>query len=421
MAGLDLELSSFLLPHSLMANSGGIIVSYFGVHQAYQIALAAQELGALDAFYCSLFDAPGKWGSLVGNIVGRSALLNRQCPGLNPQAVLEIPGPFIYELIREKLNKTSGMPGWFRTAISFDHKVASQLKQFESRVIIGMETCSRDSFRVATGKGMLKVLDCPQAHPVFLTRLLTEAADDLGLPPPPSFDTPEIADRKIEEFATADILLMITELERRSFVEAGLPEDRLVVVPYGIDTTLWVPPKKQKPVQPNIPLRVLFVGTIGFRKGIPYLMRALEKCGSLTSLTLVGPNSKETDQFLHAVRPAANYVGTKTKAALREIYWESDVLVLPSLVDTYGLVAMEAMACGLPAIVTENCGVPVPDPAWRVPVMDSDAIAQRLEYYAKDRDALNRDGQVAQQFARQFTPERYREQIKNLLRRLLEL
>jgi glycosyltransferase involved in cell wall biosynthesis len=71
-------------------------------------------------------------------------------------------------------------------------------------------------------------------------------------------------------------------------------------------------------------------------------------------------------------------------------------------------------------IVTENCGVPVPEPAWRVPIMNSDAIAQRLEYYATNREALQRDGQSAQQFARQFTPERYREQIKNLLRELLK-
>ena len=403
-----------------MKQNGGITVSYFGVHQAYQLALTAQELGKLDAFYCSLFDAPGKWGSVAGKLFGGAALLNRQCPGLDPQAVLEIPGPIIYERIREKLRKTNGMPGWFRTTITFDHKVASQLKKSPSRIFIGTETCARDSFRMAGAKGMIKVLDCPQAHPDFLTRLLAAAADDLGLPPPPPFDTPEIADRKTEEFATADILLMISELERRSFVEAGLPEERLVVVPYGIDTTLWVPPKMKTTMQPNAPLRVLFVGTVGFRKGIPYLLQALHKCGSLVRLTLVGPNSRETDQFLHTAGPAINYVGTKTKAALREIYWKSDVLVLPSLVDTFGLVAMEAMACGLPVIVTENCGVPVPDPAWRVPIMNSDAIAQRLEYYAKDRDALKNDGQIAQQFARQFTPERYREQIKNLLLRLLK-
>ena len=52
--------------------------------------------------------------------------------------------------------------------------------------------------------------------------------------------------------------------------------------------------------------------------------------------------------------------------------------------------------------------------------MNSDAIAQRLEYYAADRSALERDGRIAAEFARQFTPQRYREHIKDLLRRLLE-
>jgi glycosyltransferase involved in cell wall biosynthesis len=169
----------------------------------------------------------------------------------------------------------------------------------------------------------------------------------------------------------------------------------------------------------SAPLKVLFVGSIGLRKGIPYLVRAVEKCGGLVELTLAGVNSGEADKFISQCKSRIHFAGRKNKAELRELYWDSDMLVLPSLVDTFGFVALEAMACGLPVIVTENCGVPVPDPAWRVPIMDNDAIAQRLEFYAANREALQRDGQTAQQFARQFTPERYREQIKNLLRNLL--
>ena len=41
------------------------------------------------------------------------------------------------------------------------------------------------------------------------------------------------------------------------------------------------------------------------------------------------------------------------------------------------------------------------------------------QQFPNDRESLARDGQIAQQFARQFTPERYREQIRNLLQRLL--
>src|ERR1041385_5326270 len=99
-------------------------------------------------------------------------------------------------------------------------------------------------------------------------------------------------------------------------------------------------------------------------------------------------------------------VPPQTKPRLRELYWQHDVLVLPSLGDSFGFVAMEAMACGLPVIVTENCGVPVPDPSWRVPVMDSEAIAWRLSLYARARSLCHEHGIVAAKFALQFTPER---------------
>ena len=118
-------------------------------------------------------------------------------------------------------------------------------------------------------------------------------------------------------------------------------------------------------------------------------------------------------------RPNVQVSEPVPKARLRNRYWSNDVLVLPSLGDSFGFVALEAMACGLPVIVTDNCGVPVPDAAWRVPIMSSDAIAQRLQFYAANRDALKQDGNIAAEFARQFTLERYREQIKNLFRQLL--
>ena len=43
-----------------------IVVSYAGVHQAYKLALAAHEMNELQTFYCSIYDAPGFWGSSIG-------------------------------------------------------------------------------------------------------------------------------------------------------------------------------------------------------------------------------------------------------------------------------------------------------------------------------------------------------------------
>jgi glycosyltransferase involved in cell wall biosynthesis len=136
-------------------------------------------------------------------------------------------------------------------------------------------------------------------------------------------------------------------------------------------------------------------------------------------LTLVGTRTAELESCLAQNADHFVAVEPQTKQALRRIYCRHDVLVLPSLVDSFGFVGLEAMACGLPIVVTENCGVPVPDPAWRVPVMDSRAIAGRIEYYLDNPDGVERDGSLAQHFAKQFNPELYRERIRTLFRRLL--
>jgi len=167
-------------------------------------------------------------------------------------------------------------------------------------------------------------------------------------------------------------------------------------------------------------LRVIFAGKISLQKGIPYLLKAREQLGGAIEILLVGRVQAEMESWLSKTGSGVRYLPPLTKPKLRELFWEQDVLVLPSLGDSFGFAALEAMACGLPVIVSENCGVPVPDPSWRVPVMNSKAIAERLKYYADSKESLERDGQAAQTFARQFGPERYRSEIKRIYSSLIE-
>ena len=70
-----------------------ITVTYSGVHQAYQLALAAQEAGLLDRFLCSSYDAPGKWGGLLSKVLGPEVLKNRRLDGMDAGRVVEYPWP----------------------------------------------------------------------------------------------------------------------------------------------------------------------------------------------------------------------------------------------------------------------------------------------------------------------------------------
>jgi hypothetical protein len=398
--------------------TSAITVSYFGVHQAFQLALAAQELGLLDVFFCSLYDAPGKWGGVLSKLMGGERLVNRRCAGFDATAAVEIPGPLLCEKLRLLGQRQNGASLWPQSALTFDRAVARRLDRCASRLFVGVETCAAHSFARAKALGRTTVLDYPGIGAEFLDEMARQAADDLGLPPPPPSDSPAMRARKQRELELADHILVCSEFQRRLLLERGVPAERLSVVPLWADPSLWYPPPQGSPRNGG-PLRVLFAGSITLRKGVPYLLRAVERCGTNCRLTLAGAPDPHLKPALLACTGPVRLLPPQTKSALRDLYWQHDVLVLPSLGDSFGFVAMEAMACGLPVIVTENCGVPVPDPAWRLPVMDSEAIARRLQFYADDRAALERDGQLAQQFAGQYTPERYRAQIKGLFRRML--
>ncbi|MBI3652545.1 MAG: glycosyltransferase family 4 protein [Acidobacteria bacterium] len=401
-----------------MSVKGEIIVAYSGVHQAYQLALAAHEAGALARFYCSLYASAGKWGGRLAHLLGAETLRNRRVEGLPPSVAQEYPWPFLWQQLRHQLGRAQPHD-WEQANFQFDHWVAGRLANGNGKIFVGVETCAAESFQVAHAQGRICLLDCPQVHPKFLTEALTTAANHVGLSWQVKFDSDEMLRRKEIEFALADYLLTLSELHTRSYVENGIAPERIIEIPLWADPTMWFPATPAAP-HPHEALRVLFVGGINLRKGIPYLLEAGRRCRGKIELRLVGTPAPELQEILAAHQGEYTLVPTLTKTALRAMYWDADVLVLPSIVDSFGFVAMEAMACGVPVIASENCGVPVPEATWRVPIMNSEALTQRLNYYAANRDWLARDAEVAQQFARQFTPERYRGEIKKLYERLLD-
>jgi glycosyltransferase involved in cell wall biosynthesis len=397
----------------------GITVAYSGVHQAYQLALAAQEIGQLDRFYCSLFAMSHKWGGALAQLLGMDILYNRFVDGIPPEKVYENPWPLF--LYRSRVFLRFATPtDWEQMNIHFDSCIATRVSTDSSRIFVGVETCCALALEVAQKRGMKTVVDWPGVSTPFLNALAVEAAHEFSLNTAVSADTPVMHSRKEREMELADVILTCSDFHARTLRDQGCQADKLRVIPLWVDTQYWQPRSDCSVLDPG-PLRVLFAGKISVRKGIPYLVLAASACNTQVTLTLVGRVDDELVPFLKAYGGKIKIMPPCSKTELRKHYQNHDVFVLPSLGDSFGFVAMEAMACGLPVIVTQNCGVPVPDSSWRVPIMDSDAIARRLTLYAEDRDLCREHGLVAAEFARQYTPERYRGQVKALYRRLLNL
>jgi glycosyltransferase involved in cell wall biosynthesis len=102
----------------------------------------------------------------------------------------------------------------------------------------------------------------------------------------------------------------------------------------------------------------------------------------------------------------------------REVFGRCDVLVMPSVEDGFGVVALEGMACGLLVIVTSYCGAAdlIRDGVngFVVPPRDTTAITERLRYLADHPMERERMGQMARATALQQNQTRYNQDLQEL-------
>lgn len=146
--------------------SSGIVISYSGVHSAYQLALAAQEMGELQAFYCSPYDAPQCWGERVGGFVGKGHFEGRRVDGIQLKKVIEFPWPLICKVICERIHPR-WRDIWLPFNSAFDSYVAGKLQKGSPRLFVGTATSDLFSLRAAKRTGATLIHDCPGVHPVF--------------------------------------------------------------------------------------------------------------------------------------------------------------------------------------------------------------------------------------------------------------
>jgi glycosyltransferase involved in cell wall biosynthesis len=224
-------------------------------------------------------------------------------------------------------------------------------------------------------------------------RILTEAYAEFGL----SYagTEPEIVARELAEYDAADAIDVPSEYAARTFETEGIARDKLIVNPLGVDLARFRPASTRPR---NQPIRVLFVGRVGIQKGVPWLVRAFSKLGFGAELHLVGPVDTEAAAFL-GERGANVFVrGALPFAALPAEYAAADIFCLPSLQEGgIPLTLLQAMASGLPCVVTPAARGPVNTGAEGivVPANDHVGLAAALDRLIGSADVRRAMGEGA--------------------------
>jgi glycosyltransferase involved in cell wall biosynthesis len=287
--------------------------------------------------------------------------------------------------------------------------------------------CGLPAFEALRARGATRaVLSYPIAHHRFhraLQREEHERDPELAVTWPTLADWPADYERQIDaEIEMADCILVGSTYVRDTFVREGVPAAKIAVAPYGVDLRTFGPTPKRE-TRSDAPFRAIFVGQLSQRKGIRYLLNAYRSFRKPdTELTLVG-NVAHSDVPLRPYADLFRHVPHQTRLALAQRYRESDVFVFPTLLEGMPLVVLEAMACGLPVIVTPNGpGDIVRDgvDGFIVPARDEGAIADRLERLYRDPELRAQLGRNASERAREFTWAAYAQRVLDVLAALAD-
>ncbi len=346
-----------------------VCVGSAGRFHAFDLARQMERLGHLTRLYTAYprFKVDGLPAAKVSTfpwIMGPAALAGR----------FGLPG------LRERLN--------FSIIETFDRWMAARLAPCD--VFHCLSSFGLQSHRAARARhGALTVCDRGSAHIVFQNEILHEEYECCGIPYR-AIDA-RIVERELAEYEFCDLISAPSSFTLRSFVEKGVPRDKLRLNPYGVDLSMFHPMPKCDSV-----FRVLFVGLTSVQKGVRYLLEAVAKAQiSGLETWLVGAIAPEMRPTLARYENRFRHLGVLPRAELAEQYSQASVLVLPSVHDGFGLVMAQAMACGVPVIATENTGAAdlFTDgvEGFIVPIRDAAAIADKIVFlheHPEVRDAM---------------------------------
>ena len=409
-----------------------VVLSHAGIQYTHQIAFALDQIGVLKKFYgpfcyheqsrfvktLELFSqAP-----LIKAVLKRLEKHGRS--RLNIEKIDMNPWP---EMVTRFSRFSFGRNYFTNNVLQhyqnrwFDYSVSKKLERLNFDVFIGLSGSALYSLRQAKRLGKITVVDQHDIHYQLATRLL---AEELKACPelketifywPPYEPYLEVLRQEME---LADFILVPSTFSLDSHLEAGIPREKLVLMLHATEPECEV--LDGHFLSRRSTFRVLSVGTLTQRKGIKYLLEAVKQLNQPDmELTLVGDLSGGSD-LLEAYKPYFKWVGFVPHEELKQYFKQADVVVLPTIYDAFGLSALEAMASGVPVIVSENCAAGsdiVRDgvDGFVIPIRNVEVLKDRLLRLYHNQELKEIMGQNAAMRAKAFSWQSYVNELRAFL------
>jgi len=305
----------------------------------------------------------------------------------------------------------------YANALTFDWWTNRRLSECDVLIAIsgaGLKTGKR--LQQIGGKF---ICDRGSSHQRYQERIVAEEYRRWGVEREVT-DPRDIA-REEEIYSIADLITVPSSFAARSFVEMGLPPEKLRTIPYGVRLENF----KRTGAAPADSFEVLFAGAVGLRKGVPYLLKAFSNLQHPRKrLRLAGAIHPDIREVLRRL-PTENveFLGTVPQSRMVDLMSTSHVMVLPSIEEGLALVQGQALACGCPVIASTQTGgedlFTDQVEGFIVPLRDPAALEHRMQQLADQPELQQRMSEAALQRVRLLGGWKdYGDRWESLLRQL---
>lgn len=376
----------------------------------YERPLAAQRHGIPVKFLTGLYYKPEQFPySLVKFLPAykRDSVLHqlekRRLPELNPEFVISLGGPWLEMIFRSLalLNAWQETHDWLAS-----QWIERLVPPSKPTLLHCFDGSAKRTLRAAKKRGITTMYEI--TIPAIAGSLVAEERSRLGFSENSYRLWQSWVEHLIEEYWAADYVIAQSTLTVDYLLRLGIAAKRVVLLPLGVDVNRFHPIAAKDTAHP---FRALFVGQLGIRKGLHHLLEAWQQLDLPNAeLLLAGSIDKHQfgDKVLEKYQGAYRWLGFVDEQ-LPKVYQNSDIFILPSLAEGAALVMHEALASGLPCIVSANVGCTLRDgiEGFVISVGDVEALKDRIRRLYLNPELRRAMGVAARVQAERFTWQEY--------------
>ena len=397
----------------------GVLIAHPTRQHSHRLAQALLREGLLQSYWTLLPDEdalpwiPKQLLKQLPSTIRRHPL--KELPRQNLHVLL---GPLLGQKLGSRFSslnvRLSGE--WFAWAL-FDHWVALQLSKVRPKVVVGYEMCCARTFCVAKSLGIKCVLDAAAVHYQLQEQLLADGREGRSCPA-----GRRLRARKAVEIELSDKIICVSDFARSSYASAGVDRSKLLVNPVGCDVMAF---SRVAARERTGPPKFVYAGIPAAHKGFDLLVQTFDRLRQeyeKAELHIAG-DPAFVSRFVAEPLGGLTIHGKLSHADLIELLANMDCLVLPSRLESFGMVTVEALAAGIPVIVSDHAGsaeaIRNGENGWVFTAGNVDELYERMAACCENIDHVRTKRTICTESARTYDWSHYSRRCVEIFSELL--